>query len=280
MKHKGKRVLACLLAMGLALCCAGCSQQESTEGEPTRVLVGTDGATRPYTYYDENNELTGYDIAVVKAVDELLEDYTFEFEVTEFTSIFAGIDSGRYGMGANNISKNEEREEKYYFGNQYYLYNNAVIVVQKGRTDIQSLEDLSGKRTPYKPDGTYLQKFLDTYNEQHPDAPIDTFFTDQDSLKTYQDIMNGSVDFMLSEEIIIDAMMDEYNLDLDIIQLDHEEAIQVMNPEGYFIFPKTEEGEKLRDAVDGALQQLIEDGTLTRLSNEFLGHDYSPDKEQ
>ena len=106
----------------IALLLSGCSTQK--KNEVTKILVGTDGDTRPYTYYDENKQLTGYDIAVVKALDELLPQYQFEFEVTEFSSIFAGIDSGRYQMGANNISKNEERERKYLYGDQYYLYNN------------------------------------------------------------------------------------------------------------------------------------------------------------
>lgn len=263
--------LACMMVMPLAACSEG-------NAGAKKVLVGTDGNTMPYTYYNENNELTGYDIAVVKAVDEILEDYEFEFEVTEFSSIFGGLDSGRYGMGANNFTKKPEREEKYYYGNQYYLYNNTVIVVQQGRTDIQSLSDLVGKTTALNPNGAFMQSFLETYNEEHPDAAIDFFYSDQDTMKTYQDIINGTVDFILSEEIVIDSVMDEYNLDLQVIPLKHEETIQVMNPEGYFIFPKTEEGAQLRDAVDSALRQLIENGTLSQISREYLGRDYAPEE--
>lgn len=256
----------------IALLLSGCSAQKNNE--VTKVLVGTDGDTRPYTYYDENKQLTGYDIAVVKALDDLLPQYQFEFEVTEFSSIFAGIDSGRYQMGANNISKNEERERKYLYGDQYYLYNNAVIVTNKNRTDIHSLQDLAGKTTPVKPSGSFMQAFMETYNEAHPDGQIAYFYSEQDNLKTYQDIMNGTVDFLLSEEIIIDTMMDEYNLDLQIIPLEHEETIQVMKPEGYFIFPKTSEGEKLKSEVDQAILTLIDNGTLSELSKEYLGRDY------
>lgn len=238
------------------------------------ILVGTDGSTRPYTYYDENNQLTGYDIAVVKAIDELLPQYEIDFEVTEFQSIFAGIDSGRYQVGANNISKNPEREEKYLFGRQYYLYNHAVIGVKPGRTDITKLSDLAGKRTPVNPVGTFLQSFLEKYNEDHPDGKIDFFYSEQDYLKTYQEIMDGTVDFMLNEEIVLNAFIDEYNIDMDVIALSDEETNQVMNPEGYFIFPNTEEGQQIRDAFDKALLELIDNGTLSEISKEFLGRDY------
>lgn len=239
-----------------------------------KLLVGTDGSTRPYTYYDENNQLTGYDIAVIKAIDALLPQYEIEFEVTEFQSIFAGIDSGRYQVGANNISKNEERQQKYLFGNQYYLYNNAVVAVKQGRDDIHTLADLAGKRTPVNPVGTFIQSFLEKYNEEHPDAPIDFFYSEQDSLKTYQEILDGTVDFMLNEEIVMNALIDEYNMDLQVIKLPHEDTVQIMNPEGYFIFPQTEKGKQIRDDFDQALLELIHNGTLSDISIEFLGRDY------
>ena len=163
---------------------AGCRSQ-SDEQDVTKILVGTDGDTKPYTYFDENNELTGYDIAVVKAIDEMLPQYEISFEVTEFTGIFAGIDSSRYQMAANNITKNPERESKYLFGNQSYLYNNAVIAVQSDRTDIQSLDDLGGKTTVIKPSGSFQQAFVENYNATHPDNPILFTYSDQDYLKTY-----------------------------------------------------------------------------------------------
>lgn len=270
----------------LSLFLTGCAAQ-STSGDGSgadggndgaiqvkHLLVGTDGSTVPYTYYDENNQLTGYDIAVVKAIDELLPEYEIDFEVTEFQSIFAGIDSGRYQVGANNISKNTEREAKYTFGRQYYLYNHAVIGVKRGRKDIQSLDNLAGKRTPVNPVGTFLQSFMEKYNKDHPDAPIDFFYSEQDYLKTYQEILDGTVDFMLNEEIVLNALIDEYDLDLDVIALSDEETNEVMNPEGYFIFPKTKEGEQIRDDFDRALLTLIDNGTLSEISREFLGRDY------
>ncbi len=239
-----------------------------------KLLIATDGSTRPYTYYDENNQLTGYDIEVIKAIDELLPQYEVEFEVTEFQSIFAGIDSGRYQAGANNISKNPEREAKYLFGKQCYLYNHAVIAVKSGRDDIHSLADLAGKRTPVNPVGTFIQTFLETYNEEHPDAPIDFFYSKQDNLKTYQEILDGTVDFMLNEEIVLNALIDEYHMDLDVIKLSDEETKQIMNPEGYFIFPKTAQEQQIRDDFDQALKTLIDNGTLSEISKQYLGRDY------
>lgn len=262
-----------IIFFGLIFFLAGC-QSANQEDSVKKILVGTDGDTKPYTYFDDSNTLTGYDIAVVKAIDDMLPQYEISFEVTEFTGIFAGIDSSRYQMAANNITKNPERESKYLFGKQSYLYNNAVIAVQSGRSDIQSLDDLGGKTTIVKPSGSFQQAFVEKYNEAHPDNPILVTYSDQDYLKTYQDIMLGNVDFALAEEIMINSMIDEYQLNLNIIDLPYEQTIQIMQPEGFFIFPRTAEGEQLRDDFDQAIVTLIENGTLSELSETYLGRDY------
>lgn len=82
------------------------------------------------------------------------------------------------------------------------------------------------------------------------------------------------MDFMLNEEIVMNALIDEYNMDLQVIQLPHEDTVQIMNPEGYFIFPQTEKGKQIRDDFDQALLELIHNGTLSDISIEFLGRDY------
>ena len=65
---------------------------------------------------------------------------------------------------------------------------------------------------------------------------------------------------MLNEEIVLNALIDEYHMDLDVIKLSDEETKQIMNPEGYFIFPKTAQGQQIRDDFDQALKTLIDNG--------------------
>ena len=50
----------------------------------------------PYNYIDDDGNPDGYDIAVAKAVDELLEDYEFDYIAVEWSSIFAGLEADRY----------------------------------------------------------------------------------------------------------------------------------------------------------------------------------------
>ena len=65
--------------------------------------------------FDSQGNLTGYDIEVARAVFKKLPQYKVKFQVTDFSGISPGIDSGRYQMGANDFGWEKSRAEKYYF---------------------------------------------------------------------------------------------------------------------------------------------------------------------
>jgi polar amino acid transport system substrate-binding protein len=252
---------------------AGCAWAEQPV---TQILLGNSGAPKPYAYLNEDNELTGYEVDLINAIDELLPQYEFKFEQTEFVSIFAGIDAGRYQMGTNNFTKKPEREEKYLFANEYFVYNYTIAVVKKGRTDIATLDDLGGKKTYVGDGGGFSQIFFDGYNAQNPDNPIETIYSGADTLKVFQDISAGLIDFTFMETVMLDNYFKEFpELAplLDPVAFSQEETQKIQDPYAWFIYPKSEAGEKLRDDVDAALLQLVENGTLLELSLKYFGFD-------
>ncbi|MDR1808021.1 MAG: transporter substrate-binding domain-containing protein [Propionibacteriaceae bacterium] len=242
-----------------------------------QVLVGTSGAPKPYIYFDDDNNLTGYDHDVVVAIDAYLPDYEFTYEVTEFASIFGGLDAGRYQMGDNNFTRKPEREEKYLFGSEPYVYNWTVVVVAAGNPDhIQTLADLGGKKVYTDDSGGFAQIFFDSYNAAHPDNPIETIYSGADGAKQLLDLSQGVVDFSLLEIPMFDnyvATYSELKDKIDYVQLSQEETQQIQDPYGWFIFPKTDAGQKLADRVDEAIRALDADGTLVALSDKYFGFD-------
>ncbi|MDR2176636.1 MAG: transporter substrate-binding domain-containing protein [Treponema sp.] len=266
-------VFAFLLAVQVSVFAGG--RKEEAPSGVTRITIGTSGSPAPYGWVDDDGNLDGYDSAVIAAVAELLPQYQFTVEKTEFASIFAGLDSGRYQIGVNNISWRKEREAKYLYAKNHYIYNNTGIVVRKGRTDIRGVDDLGGKTNLASPGGAFPQLFVEEYNEAHPENPIKITYSDEDALKTYQRIQDGSLDFIVSEEVIVVLREKEFGIDVDFISLPKEEQEKIQNPKSYFIFPRTPEGEKIRADVDGAFEKLIANGKLTELSIKYFGSDIS-----
>lgn len=249
---------------------------ENAATEVTKIIVGTGGSPKPWLWVEEDGSIAGYDAEVIYAVDELLPQYEFEFEKTEFASLFTGVDSGRYVMAVNNFAWREERAQKYLYGDEYVCYEKKVIIVKKGNEDIKTLSDIGGHSTYTSGTGLASQLFLEDYNTKNPDNPVQLVFSDADTLKTIQDIVNGVVDFGFLDQPMLSVYLESYPSlyeDLDIIELDDAESEAINPPYTYFIFAKTELGEAVKTAVDGALKELKSNGTIAALSEEYIGYD-------
>ena len=161
-------------------------------GSVTTYTVALSGQTTPFNYYNENGELDGYEVAMLKEIDARLPDLQFEFTTTEFASLFAGLDSGQLDLILNNITDKSERREKYLFSENAYYYNHTVIATNADTTDITTLDDLAGRKIPVSA-GCATDMFLQDYNEQNPDKAILIDYVESD---TSQNIMPCTRDAM------------------------------------------------------------------------------------
>ncbi len=105
--------LSIAAALLLTSCSGGSDSASGGDGDVLR--VATEGTYAPFSFHDpDTDELTGYDVEVARAVaDEL--GMQVEFTETTFDSIFAGLESDRYDVIANQVTINPEREEAYLF---------------------------------------------------------------------------------------------------------------------------------------------------------------------
>ena len=119
------------------------------------IIIATEGNWSPWTYHDENDQLVGLDIEIGTLIAEGL-GVTPEFQETDWDSILAGVDSGRFDIACNGVGYTETRAEKYSFSTPY-VYTHKVLVVAADNEDIKTIEDLAGKTTANSPSSTYAQ---------------------------------------------------------------------------------------------------------------------------
>ena len=97
-----KKFSLLLAILPFLVACGNQATPKETSSQKT-IVVATAGDVPPFDYEDKGN-LTGFDIEVLKAVDEKLSDYEIQFQRTAWESIFPGLDSGHYQAAANNLS--------------------------------------------------------------------------------------------------------------------------------------------------------------------------------
>lgn len=270
-----KRIFAVVLSAALCLsalsACGGTDKPQSEDmggdllaaiqakGE---IVVATEGTWAPWTYHDENDQLVGYDVEVAQAIAEKL-GVTATFVEGEFDGLLAGLEAGRYDIMANGVDITPERAEKYSFSTPY-AYNRTAVIVRGDNGDIQAMEDLAGKRTANTITSTYAA-VAEQYGAE---------VTGVDDLnQTFELLLSGRVDATLNAEVsYYDYMNAHPDADIKIACLDSE-STQASIP-----MREGEETASLLEAVNGALAELSEDGTLTELSNKYFGGDISQDQ--
>lgn len=250
---------------------AGIASEAAGEADVRTVYVAVGATFEPYTYIDENNEPAGYDVAVLKEIDERLPAYEFKIENMELANISVALDAKKVSIGSQQFERNAERESKYLFTEEGFANYNKRIAYKAGRTDIHSIDDLAGKRVSAG-QGSNTATILEKFNKEHPDTPIEIVYsngaTDQ---SIYDDVMNGRLDAIVATRKSVNRYNDAFGGGYEICEDGYFSESQA-----YFMLAQGEE--ELRDAMDDAMRAMKEDGTLTALSMEYTGTDYTAEE--
>lgn len=246
--------------------CSSSSSSSSTSSGKEEIVFATVGTTAPFSY-ETDGKLTGYDIEVAKAVFKDSDKYDVTFKKTEWSSIFTGLDSGKYQMGGNNISYTEERSAKYLFS--YPIGSTPSVLVVPKDSDIRSYDDIGGHSTQVV-QGTTTATQLENYNKDNPNSPVDINYTNENITQTLSNLNDGKYDFKIFDAPTVNTIIKNQHLDnLKTINLESAEQ-----PYIYFIFGQDQKD--LQTFVNKRLAELQKDGTLSKLAQEYLGGDYTP----
>ncbi len=236
--------------------------------EVITVSVGTMGTYSPFSYVDEKDYLTGYDIEVLRKVEKVDPSLHFEFTTGPWESLFVGLDSDKFQMLANQISGTDERREKYYLTQNPYHTAVNQLIVKKGRTDINGFEDLVGKKIGLTVGDAHNIE-AEKWNEENGNS-LTLVYYEEDITTLLQEIVNGKIDATLNDPAVAISKAEIQGLDVEPV------GERLSETPVYFIFKQDELGKTLQEKIDTALGQLIESGELSKFSTEWFGADYTP----
>ena len=223
-----------------------------------KLVVALEGAWQPWSYHDSADTLVGYDVEVSRAIAEKL-GVEPEYVESDWDSLFAGLDAGRYDMVCNGVEVTEERAKTYDFTTPYG-YIHTALAVRKDNEDIHRFEDLKGKTTANSLASTYME-LAESYGATV--QGIDTLE------ETIQLLTAGRIDATLNADV---SFYDYLNVHPEA---DFKLVAQTAEASHVAIPVLKSEDTAYLDALNAAIDALRADGTLKTLSEKYFGQDIS-----
>ena len=223
-----------------------------------KLVVALEGAWQPWSYHDESDTLVGYDVEVSRAIAEKL-GVEPEYVESDWDSLFAGLDAGRFDIVCNGVEVTDERAKTYDFTTPYG-YIHTALAVRKDNEDIKSFEDLKGKTTANSLASTYME-LAESYGATV--QGIDTLE------ETIQLLTAGRIDATLNADV---SFYDYLNVHPDA---DFKLVAQTAEASHVAIPVLKSEDTAYLDALNTAIEELRADGTLKTLSEKYFGQDIS-----
>ena len=270
MRELRGRWLVALLAIVAALALAACGDDDddddggaaATTGEAAQQLetieegVLTVGSDIPYAPFEFGRppDYEGFDVDLVGEIGKRL-GLDVKFVKTPFDTIFRNLAQGKFDMVASSTTITEERRRSVDFSDPYFEADQSLMV-KKG-SGITTLEDLEGQVI-----GAQLGTTGADYAKEEVDA---------ETVRTY-DLIDDAFNALQAGQIaavINDCPISKYaersKPDLEVVQ-----AIRTGEQYG-LAFAK--ESDALREAVNGALEEINQDGTYQRIFEKWVGSD-------
>lgn len=252
--------LSLALCMVLALCACGGAKKEEAPAEGAskgKLTMATNVDFPPYEYYDdETGEATGIDVELVKMACEKI-GYEVEVVDMDFGSVVSGVATGKYDIGAGAITITEERKQSVNFTDSYATGIQAVIVTEDSA--IASVDDLYADDVVIgvQQDTTGDIYCTDDFGEDH----VARFNKGADAV---QALLTGKCQAVVIDNSPAKTFV-EQNAGLKILPTVYAEE--------EYGFEIAKDNAELYDAVNGALKELIADGTVQAIIDKYISAD-------
>jgi polar amino acid transport system substrate-binding protein len=245
---------------GIAAGCGSSSSSSSTSGgggsndlgllTPGTLTIGSD---IPYPPFEQGKppDYTGFDVDIMDAIAKKL-NLQPKWVDTAFGTIFSDEQAGKFDIVASSTTITPPRKQKVTFSDPYFDADQSLMV-QKG-SDLASTSDITSSTSIGVQEGTTGQD----YAEKKTDATVQSY---PEIGNAFNALQAGQVDGVINDFAVSAFALKKYP------QLDVVETI----PTGeHYGFPMQQENTALQGAVNGALKEVIADGTYEKIFQKWF----------
>jgi len=246
---KIRKLLLCLMLLIIA---SALFANGGGEDEDNIIQFAGSGGYPPFNYYDESDEVVGFDVDVAAEIADRL-GYELNYVTTAWDGIIEGLRAGRYNGILGSMAITEERLQVVDFTEPYY-YSGAQIIVRKD-SGINGASDLTEAHAVGFTTGS-------TYEQDAAELGVDMRHYEDDT-QTLMELINGRLDAVITDRVVaVNAMTkisggDDLKLAGELLRTERcAIAIQKDDP--------------LKDEINGVLAEMHSDGTLSEISAKWF----------
>ena len=270
-----KRVLAALLVSAMVVATVvGCgsksssddsSKKETTEASDKKdsdetVTVVTAGTGEPYSLLADDGTWTGIDAEMWDEIEKRT-GWKVELKQAAFDALWGELDTERADVAANCFAVKAERTDKYNATIPYYGDSQCIIV--NDDSSYKTVDDLKGQ-------------VVGCTNGQAAQTIIEDLAKEKGfEVKLYEDSAVGMNDLKLGRI----AAYANTTTNVNAFTHNNEDANfrffdenLMANNVAYFL-PKTERGDKLTEELNDVIQEMLDDGTVAKITEKWMYSD-------
>ena len=250
------------------------SSQSSSDKVTTLQVAHTQNYV-PYDFVNDKGESDGFEVAVLKAVDDKLKNYKFEYTGTSDEDLLIGLESGKYDIGVKGAWYTEERAQKFIIPDQAIGASVIGFAIRKADEnkykDIDSFAKAGGKLVPISPQNAQYN-VIQEYNKKAK-HPIDLKESENFSVAdAYAWVLEGRYDAYFSIKLSFEEAVQKED------GAYHQYADQLTwfpykGIETYPLIHKNDTNKAFAKEYDKAIKELQKDGTIAKLSEKYFGED-------
>ena len=221
------------------------------------LTIATEGTYAPFSYYDDKNELKGYDVDIAREVAKKL-NLKIEFLTAPWDAMLAAFDAGKADAVFNQVSVTDERKKKYDYAQPYTVVHGAIIT-HKDNDDIKSFDDLKGKKNADSATSNWA-KVAASYGAQN--VTVDSFS------KSMELLVSKRVDTVVRDNIVF----------YDFIKQRPGAPVKIAaeGSDTDYTAPIVQKGNtELAGQISKAIEELKNEGKLAEISIRYFGKDVS-----
>jgi polar amino acid transport system substrate-binding protein len=256
-----RRLAAALIA--LLLVGSRAPAQDAAPADPQTIRVAVEGAYPPFNFIDQNNELQGFEVDLLKALCDVMK-IRCSLVPHDWDGIIRGLLDHHYDAIMSSLEITERRKRRIAFSRRYYRVPPALIGPKHADLGHLNAEALAGKRIGALDRSEYASYIQSV----HKRAELRTYGKlDEANL----DLLAGRLDYVIGDKLALTRFLSSREGFCCRLVADVP-ADPAYFGHGFGIGLRRED-EVLKVQFDRAIAKVMSDGTYDRIREEYFPFD-------